>query len=220
MHMHSCIFEPTEIYFMYWYEEEVKRVEHERKNIGYNPKTIFYGSSSIRLWESLYQDFAKYNPVNLGFGGSTLEACVYFFERIMEPYNPGYFVIYAGDNDLGDGRKPDEVHNYFIQLCKCITECFGRVPMSYISIKPSLQRWQINDAIHYTNLLIQQTISRHSGHMYFVDVYSSMIGEDGFPEKKFYAEDGLHLSKEGYTLWKKILLTHISLNNDSSLMLT
>ena len=203
---------------MIWYEEEVQRVEHEMSNLDYNPRMLFYGSSSIRLWQDLYTDFSSFYPINLGFGGATLEACVIFFQRIMETYNPRHMVIYAGDNDLGDGKKPDEVFSFFIQLCDSINECFGNVPVSYISIKPSLARWEINDAIQYTNQLIQQAIDRNIPNMKFVDVYSSMIGEDGLPLNILYDVDGLHLSKEGYTLWKNILLTHISSNNDNSLM--
>jgi len=202
---------------MEWYEDEVRRVEQEITRLDYHPRMIFYGSSSIRMWEHLYTDFKFFYPVNLGFGGSTLEACVYYFQRIMEPYNPHHMVIYAGDNDLGDGKKPDEVYNFFIQLCESINECFGNVPVSFISIKPSLARWQINDTIQYTNTLIQQTINSRIANMCFVDVYSKMMGKDKLPLQKLYASDGLHLSNDGYELWKNILLTHISSNNDSSL---
>jgi lysophospholipase L1-like esterase len=192
---------------MIWYEEEVQRVEQEIKKLSYQPRTLFYGSSSIRMWEEFYKDFKFYYPVNLGFGGSTLEACVFYFQRIMEPYNPQHIIIYAGDNDLGDGKKPDEVHN-----------CFGKITVSYISVKPSLARWEINNTIQYTNALIKQTIDLGIGNMYFVDVYNSMIGKDELPLQQLYAEDGLHLSKEGYDLWKTILLTHISSIDDSSLI--
>ena len=204
---------------MEWYEAEVQRVEEEISKLDYNPQMLFYGSSSLRLWNELYEDFKIYLPVNLAFGGSTLEACVYFFQRIMKSFDPKYFVIYAGDNDLGDGRNAEDVHGFFVQLCECINKSFGNVPVWYISIKPSLHRWKINDAILRTNSLIQQTINKHGNNLFFVDVYSSMIGNDGLPVKKFYMEDGLHLSKEGYQLWKDILLTHISSNIDSSLIM-
>jgi len=205
---------------MVWYEEEVQRVEKEITKLNYHPELLFYGSSSIRLWETLYDDFKICRPVNLGFGGSTLEACVFFFERIMEPYNPSHLIIYAGDNDLGDGKKPQEVHSYFIQLCEAAHKCFGKVPLSYISIKPSLSRWQINDVIKYTNKLIHQTIQKHKQYMHFVNVYDSMIGADGMPLPQLYVDDGLHLSAEGYAIWKTVLLTHISRINDSSLIST
>ena len=46
---------------------------------------------------------------NQAFGGSTLEACAWFFERLVVPCYPRALVCYAGDNDLGDGRTPDQV---------------------------------------------------------------------------------------------------------------
>jgi hypothetical protein len=94
---------------MTWYHEDIKRLEKERAELTYDPKLIFYGSSSITLWDTLYADFKEYKPVNLGFGGSTLAACVWFFEQVVAPYNPEAIILYAGDNDLGDGRHAEEV---------------------------------------------------------------------------------------------------------------
>ncbi|MEO6849327.1 MAG: GDSL family lipase, partial [Mucilaginibacter sp.] len=70
---------------MFWYEDEVKNLEKVVLKLGYEAETLFYGSSSIRLWTTLYKDFDNIKPVNLGFGGSTLAACVWFFDRIMKP---------------------------------------------------------------------------------------------------------------------------------------
>ncbi len=68
---------------MNWYEDDVQGVIAEISNCPYEPKSIFYGSSSIRPWGTLYDDFKNLKPVNLGFGGSTLAVCVWFFDRIM-----------------------------------------------------------------------------------------------------------------------------------------
>ncbi|WP_431214255.1 hypothetical protein ACQ86N_05210 [Puia sp. P3] len=100
---------------MVWYENEVQRLEKERTSLTYDPKLLFYGSSSIRLWESLYEDFAPWQPANLGFGGSTLAACDWFFDRLLTPFRPSSIIVYAGDNDLGDGRHPEEVFIFFQQ---------------------------------------------------------------------------------------------------------
>jgi lysophospholipase L1-like esterase len=199
---------------MEWYAEEIKCLEEEIAAITYQPQLIFYGSSSIRLWDNLCDDFKIYYPLNLGFGGSTLEACVYYFKRIFRSLHPKQLVIYAGDNDLGDGKKPAEVHHYFMQLCQLIEAFFGNLPTFFISVKPSLSRWQINEEIKYTNGLIEQTI-RKKEFMHYVNVYDKMIGPNGFPLKNLYDADGLHLSREGYALWKEILLTYISSKVDS-----
>ena len=127
---------------MTWYEEEVEQLIQKRDALSYPPQTIFYGSSSIRLWKNLDEDFKESAPINLGFGGSTLEACVYFFERIVAPVQSAQkIIIYAGDNDLGDGKQPDEVFQFFIQLKALLHLHFPAVPAYYISVKPSIARW-------------------------------------------------------------------------------
>ncbi len=165
---------------MIWYEDEVKRLEAELASFTYQPRLVLYGSSSLRLWDSLYDDFEMYLPVTLGFGGSTLEACVFFFTRIMKRVQPQHLIVYAGDNDLGDGRTPLQVHSYFVELCRLMDESFKNLAVSFISIKPSIIRWDIRHKIQYTNSLIEASIA-NKPNIAYVDVYNSMIGHNGLP---------------------------------------
>src|SRR3954464_8029993 len=190
---------------MDWYEEEVADLIKRRDALPYEPQTIFYGSSTIRLWENLYDDFKDCQPVNLGFGGSTLAACIWFFERIVAPIKSVQnMFIYAGDNDLGDGRKPEEVFIFFEELVTKMNRCYPGMPWYYISIKPSISRWNINDKIKYANELIEAEIQKHDN-ITFIDIYDDMLDEDGNPNAAYFEEDGLHLSKEGYEVWKEAL---------------
>jgi len=34
-----------------------------------------------------------------------------------------------------------------------------------------------------------------------------MLGSDGLPDRSLFLEDGLHVSPEGYAVWKKLLLS-------------
>ncbi|HEX5153165.1 MAG TPA: GDSL-type esterase/lipase family protein [Parafilimonas sp.] len=196
---------------MNWYEQDIQKLEKKSRKLEYEPEMIFYGSSSITMWENLYDDFAEYKPVNLGFGGSTLEACVYYFERVMKPFYPDYLVIYAGDNDLGDGKQPKQVLCFFEQLCSKVKNSFGDAMMFYISIKPSLSRWNINEQIKKTNQLIRQSIETDYPQAQFIDLYGNMLNEYGKPNPELFVADGLHLSSAGYALWKDILLKQFSL---------
>ncbi len=194
---------------MDWYEEDVEQVIKKRDSLSYPPQTIFYGSSSIRLWDNLYEDFKAFSPVNLGFGGSTLEACVYFFNRIVSPVKTAQkLVIYAGDNDLGDGKTPEEVVAFFKQLEALIDEYFPTAHSYFISIKPSIARWNIDDHIRQTNDYIKNE-SQLNSHMTFVDIYDAMLTTEGQPNLDYFDEDGLHLSNEGYAVWKQILLAQV-----------
>jgi lysophospholipase L1-like esterase len=195
---------------MNWYEDDVRALEQQKGNLPYDPKMVFYGSSSIRLWEGLYEDFEEYQPVNLGFGGSTLAACVWFFDRLVGMYHPESIIVYAGDNDLGDGRHPEEVFIFFQQLVVRMRERFGDIPLAFISIKPSIARWNIVDNIRYTNTLIAEEIARQGGNLHYIDLYDRMIDETGQPNADYLEPDGLHISPEGYTVWKEVVGNYIA----------
>lgn len=198
---------------MDWYKDDVRAAIEERSKLHYEPKTIFYGSSSIRLWNSLYEDFKEFKPVNLGFGGSTLAACVWFFERIIAPIrHPEIFILYAGDNDLGDGRSAEEVLIFFREFVVKLRKHYSAIPFYYISIKPSLSRLEIIDEIVLTNLLIEKEIANMGNNNHFVNIYSSMLNGNGKPSPEYFEDDGLHLNPAGYAVWKEIILSQIISN--------
>ena len=62
---------------------------------------IFVGSSSVRLWSSLAEDFPEYATYNRGFGGSTFPDLLYFHDDLIAKHQPDAVVIYEGDNDVG-----------------------------------------------------------------------------------------------------------------------
>ena len=198
---------------MYWYEDEVKRLEKESLRIGYKADTIFYGSSSMRLWASLNDDFKDINPVNLGFGGSTLAACVWFFDRVMQNYSPKRLVIYAGDNDMGDGRHPEEVFIFFKELVIEVEKRFGNLPCYFISLKPSIARQNIIDQFKYTNNLIENEIIKNDNNWKFINIFKEMIDQTGRPKKEYFLADNLHLSESGYRLWKDIISKYMNVNS-------
>ena len=186
---------------MNWYEDEVQRVEKESEKLSFQPETLFYGSSSINLWTTLYSDFEDIKPINLGFGGSTLAACSWFFDRIMAQVKSAKTVIiYAGDNDLGDGRNPMEVCLYYRQLIGQIRAKFGDIPCYYISIKPSLQRWEIIAEIRTANRLILEEINEDPN-QHYINIFPAMLDDQGTPVRTLFEPDGLHLSPAGYAVW-------------------
>ena len=197
---------------MQWYEDDVKQLEIKSLSLNYTAETIFYGSSSIRLWNTLEQDLAEFKPVNLGFGGSTLAACVWFFDRLMIKYQPKRIVFYAGDNDLGDGRTPEEVYLFFKELLIKVKERFGDLPCYFISMKPSISRWEIVDKFKYANQLIQTEIVTLNSNWHFIDIFSEMLDSKGGPNPQLYAADGLHLSPAGYHIWTLAVKNEISVN--------
>ncbi|WP_246104213.1 GDSL-type esterase/lipase family protein [Mucilaginibacter corticis] len=197
---------------MFWYEHEIKRLEHRRAETTDEPETLFYGSSSIRLWTDLENDFKELRPVNLGFGGSTLAACAWFFERVMTGYQPKRLVLYAGDNDLGDGRHPEEIFIFFRDIAARVQKRFGPIPCYFISLKPSLSRWHLIEQFKFTNLIIATEINENWPNWQTIDIFSSMLGDDGRPRIDYFMDDGLHLSPKGYEVWKSVIQRQLNMH--------
>jgi lysophospholipase L1-like esterase len=190
---------------MQWYEPEVKELEQRLRDVPPPKKAIaFYGSSSIRLWTTLADDFPGLPVVNLGFGGSTLAACAHFFERIVTPCAPAAIVCYAGDNDLGDGQRPEQVQASFRALRAKVQRDLAAARFAFISIKPSPARLHIRERLEAANRLVLDELASWPGARY-IDVTAAMLGPDRMPRRELFAPDGLHLSQQGYRVWAEVL---------------
>ncbi|MDN5289468.1 MAG: Lysophospholipase [Mucilaginibacter sp.] len=203
---------------MYWYEEEVKGLEKKRLQLIDQPSTLFYGSSTIRLWDTLYDDFKLFKPTNLGFGGSTLAACSWFFNRIVAPFDAKSIVIYAGDNDLGDGRHPEEIFIFFEQLSHQIAARYGEIPCYFVSIKPSIARLDLINSLKYANNIIENEIVKWDNNWKFINIFNKMLNKNGYPEKEYFQPDGLHLNIKGYALWKQVIYARLLENFHAELI--
>ena len=125
--------------------------------------TVFYGSSSIRLWPDLGKCFPDQSVVNAGFGGSTLVACAWYFDRIVVPVAPGRLVVYAGDNDLGDGCDLEAFAQRFNDFLNTIDYFFAGIPLTVMSIKVSPARLPLKRRILNANDLLFGWLQRRPG---------------------------------------------------------
>ena len=191
---------------MTWYEDEVRQLEAKLPNN--TNRVVFYGSSSVRLWTTLVQDFPGVDMLNLGFGGSTLAACAWFFDRLLLPAKPRSVLLYAGDNDLGDGRNPEEVFLFFYAFAQKMRLHLPDVPLTFLTIKISPTRWNLADPIRQTNRLIQEYINQMPNAR-SIDTTTSLLGVDGRPRREFFQNDGLHLTPAGYEAWRDTLQPHL-----------
>lgn len=173
---------------------------------------LFLGSSSIRLWTTLAQDFTGLPVINRGFGGSQIADSVFYFDRIVLPYKPKMIVLYAGSNDLNAGKSVAQVVNDFQVFAEKVHMALPDSRLVYISINPSIARWGQEDKVRETNRLIQRFIhyaDPRSRKLTFLDSHSRLLNSQGKPQPDFLRSDGLHLNARGYQEWTHILKPHI-----------
>jgi lysophospholipase L1-like esterase len=162
---------------------------------------VFVGSSSIKNWTDVAADFPGVPVLNRGFGGSTLADVVYYADRIVFRYKPHLVVLYAGDNDLAEGRTPERVLRDYREFAARLRSALPATRLVYVSIKPSPSRRAFISRMREANQRIRAETTRDSLQAY-VDVFTPMLGPTGRPRPELFLADSLHMTRAGYRLWR------------------
>lgn len=191
------------------FSDEVQTIQSKSLEKGGAEPVIFIGSSSIRMWKSLEQDFPNFSVLNHGFGGSEYSDIVKYQEQLIEEFEPSVIVVYAGDNDIANEKTPEKVAEDADMFIDALRRSAAGALVIVISAKPSVARWELKDKYIELNTLLKQMADSYD-HVVFVDVWSPMLKSNGEVNAKLFLEDGLHMNEKGYAIWKNALLPFLS----------
>jgi len=165
---------------------------------------LFVGSSSFTMWTDVHNYFPGQKIINRGFGGSSLPDVIRYADKIIFPYHPKQIVIYCGENDLAasDTVTAQMVFNRFKKLFVLIRKRLPRVPIVFVSLKPSPSRVHLMPKMVGANKIIKKFLKKKPN-IAFLDVYHKMLKTDGTPRDDIFKEDNLHMNAKGYTIWQK-----------------
>lgn len=175
----------------------------DRKNSWPEDAVLFVGSSSIRMWATR-ESFEGLKVINRGFGGSQISEVNYFVERIVLKYRPRVIVFYAGDNDVAAGKNAKRVFEDYSKFVKIVHGKLPKTRIIYIGIKPSGSRWGLWPVMAEANSMIRNFCGK-DGRLVYFDSATPLLDEGGKPDATLFLGDRLHLSKEGYKKWTKLL---------------
>ncbi len=177
-------------------------------SISFPPKNeiLFIGSSSFTNWKDVQLYFPAHKIINRGFGGSSLPDVIRYADKIIFPYQPKQIVIYCGENDIAgsDSVTGEMVFNRLKKLFTDIRKNLPGVPVVYISMKPSPNRWHMKDRMIKGNKLIKKFL-RKKKNSKFISVWKKMLGPDGKPMEDIFLQDKLHMNAKGYAIWQKLI---------------
>jgi len=169
---------------------------------------VFVGSSSIRLWD-LEKSFPEMPIVNRGFGGSEIPDSVNHADLLVIRHKPRTVVFYAGDNDIANGRSPQQVFDDYKRFVTTVRAALPQARIAFIAIKPSIQRWALIDKIRAANALVR-TFAETDDRLGYIDVDGPMLGWDEKPRKELFVADGLHMTPKGYEVWTALVRPFLS----------
>ncbi len=184
------------------WENDILELEKRSKGI-YDADMVFLGSSSFTIWSSMEDDFKPFKILNHGFGGSGLSDALYFFERLVTPFNPRILIVYSGSNDItGSPLEINAAAKALDSVKKLYEKTKTQLPdtlFCYISINITRLRFGAQDEIRKANELIRN-LSLKSEDFIFIDTVESFL-KDGLPDESLFLQDKLHLNGKGYAKW-------------------
>lgn len=163
---------------------------------------LFVGSSSIRLWRTLAEDFPRAAVVNRGFGGSEISDAIAHFDVLVKPHRPRLIVFYAGSNDLARGKSVEKVAADYAEFCAKVHAALPQTRIVFLSIVAAPRRWELRESIGAANETIA-TFCAMDPRREFLDVNAVLADADGTPRRELFSADRLHLSQLGYLEWVK-----------------
>lgn len=171
---------------------------------------LFIGSSSFNKWTDVQDYFPGFPIINRGFGGSSLPDVIRYAGEIIYPYEPREIVIYCGENDLAasDTVTPQLVANRFKTLFGMIRNRFKKIPVVFVSIKPSPSRQRLMPRMEETNRLVRAFLKKKKKAI-FIDVYHKMLTKAGQPIPSIFLDDSLHMNQDGYHIWQNEIAPHL-----------
>ncbi len=188
---------------------EVIQIDSFYKELEDSGHIVFTGSSSIRMWNSINDDFPGHEIINTGFGGSQMSDLNHYMKDLILDYHPSKIFIYEGDNDLEAGKSTQEVINDFKEGIEKIKNNFPNTPIYLLSPKPSIARWNLR----FNYLILHKAMQewcKQQENVKYIDVWTPMLTDKGQLLADLFIEDGLHMNRKGYELWKNVISPYLS----------
>jgi lysophospholipase L1-like esterase len=160
---------------------------------------LFIGSSTIRFWTTLAQDFPGEPVINRGFGGSEILDSTHFADRIVFPYAPKAIFFRAGGNDIDAGESPEAVFADFKDFVATVHAKLPDTDIYFISWSATITRWKNRDKEKILNDSVKELAAR-TPHLKYIETGDLVLGADGKPRPELFRADGIHLNAAGYKL--------------------
>ena len=209
------------------FEKEIREFEKEPIEKG---KIMFYGDSNFTRWKKQYgnvnledvilgKDGSKV-AINHGFGGSTAEQQLYYYDRAVKPWAPRALVLSTFANDAGKGYTATEI--FFLQarlMAYARTDIPG-IKFFLCNTKPNLTtagRGLVRKVTmaEYNELCADYCLKHDDAYLInrhdWAELYDKPenVGDYEHVRKDLFIEDNTHFNPEGYGLYTKFFIKEL-----------
>lgn len=180
-------------------------LERDRASFPKKGGILFVGSSSIGGWTDMEDRLQDYAIIRRGFGGSTYSDILMYLHDIVLPYRPSKLFLYAGENDLVQGKTIDSIITTLAKIQAAIKKELPYTDLYIISVKPSIKLQTYKAEITELNRRIQAYALAQPGTVSYVDIHNAMLDSEGNVKPGLFISDNLHLNAAGYDVWEQVI---------------
>ena len=183
------------------------------KKLNYPPNTakIFIGDSMTEGFD-LQRHFDNKDLVNMGIGGDFTSGVIDRLKYAIRLHPKSIFIM-IGINDILKDTDMGRIKAQYASILQILkAECPGTLIFVQSNLPTSMMGGSIESnqqvllKVHELNMFLKDYCNEYE--ITFIDMYTSFTTERG-DLKAEYTYDGLHLSDEGYIVWKKSIQTLI-----------
>ena len=206
-------------------EKEV--IAHEQSPIE-EGLIMFYGDSAFTLWKTMEQDIRRKDGsravVNHGFGASTAEELLYYYDRMVKPWKPRALVVNVFCNDRDVAYTPSEIMTLLTRLLEWARKDMPGIKFYLCEARPlqlgmeSRPVWHMQWQHHQLqyNKLVKQYCAEHDDcplvdyidNPLFFD-NDENVGDYSKIRTDTFVDDKVHLNEFGYELFTKFWLEQL-----------
>ena len=206
------------------YEQTVERYEQQPVETG---KILFYGSSGFTNWrrgkydnrpleEDIRMKDGSLAAVNHGFGGSTIEEGLYYYDRLVKPWAPRAIVLRFFPNDVGSGYTPAEIVYLLALFCNRAKADFPGVKLYLCDAMPhqkTMNNVTWRSMAKQFNRLLKDYCEKNEDCYYVCQSAWPGFYEDPADagdyskvRQDIWVEDQMHFTQKGYDIYRDLFL--------------
>jgi len=187
---------------------------------------MFYGPSNFTRWSAkwhhrpLEEDIRRKDgsraAVNHGFGTSTAEELLYYYDRCVRPWVPRALIVGGTGNDFAAGYSASEVLTLQARVMEYARKDFPGIKLYMYTRIPNIKSLSATPASRSRKEeydLLQKAYCDSHDDVTLLDIGSfpgffqeGHVGDYNYPREELFVEDGVHFNQLGYDVYRDFFL--------------
>lgn len=198
------------------YDDKIAVLETSANASG---EILLYGSSFFTNWskakdQMLIASNGKYHVLNHGFGGATVDELIYFYRKLVVPFNPKAVILRIGLNDIIKGFTAEETWNMAWRLMEFLRADYPEIKLILLCVFDYKSAKEEYKAAYAEFNEYQKEYAGGTENVWYLDINDFFYErtEDIGTFQSFrdvFQEDGLHLTSVAYVEFAEYLTSKL-----------